>query len=104
MAMGGPCFGPESHQTHEHSRMLSLPCLRKRKQMVNEVDVRKYAELGKMGHMKEDNRRKRCVGSKCNAADFKDKILREFSKGFPRDRKQSHMRCDKQSRHVASQQ
>ena len=72
--------------------------------MVNEVDIRKYTELGKTGHMKEDNRRKRHVGSKSNTADFKDKILREFSKGFPRDREQSHSRCDKRSRHVASQQ
>lgn len=32
--------------------------------MVNEVHIRKYAELGKAGHMKENNRRKRCVGTK----------------------------------------
>lgn len=55
--------------------------------MVNEVDIRKYAELGKTGHMKEGNRRKRRVGRKSNTADLKEKILREFSKGFPRNRK-----------------
>lgn len=38
--------------------------------MVSEVDVRKYAELGKPGNMKEDNRRKRRVGSKSNTAEF----------------------------------
>lgn len=68
--------------------------------MVNEVDIREYAELGKTGHMKEDNRRKRHVGGKSNTADCQDKILREFSKGFPRNREQSRMRCDKQSTHV----
>lgn len=72
--------------------------------MVNEADVRKYTELGKTSHMKEDKRRKRHVGRKRNAAGFKDKILREFRKGFPRDGEVSHMRCDKQSRHMASHQ
>lgn len=70
--------------------------------MVNEADVRKYAESGKTSHMKEDNRRKRHGGSNRSTVDFKDKILREFRKGFPRDGEVSHVRCDKQSRHVVS--
>lgn len=27
--------------------------------MVNEVDIREFTELGKTGHMKEDNRKKK---------------------------------------------
>lgn len=46
---------------------------------------KEVCRTGKTGHMKENNRRKRCVGSRSNTADIKDKILREFSKGFPRD-------------------
>lgn len=51
----------------------------------------------------EKGQQKKKACGQSNIADLKDKILREFSKGFPRDREMSHLRCDNHSRHVESQ-
>jgi len=40
--------------------------------------------------MKEDKKRKRSVNNESNTAHFKVKILKEFSRGLPRNRGDAH--------------